>query len=419
MPKNRNRKKTHVAVRNITAMPNVFTPVAGRENGNKQYWRWGDDNCFPYAVAALSRRSVTHRRVMNDKADYIAGKGFIFDENNTVLKELCGCANCNRESLHDVFKKISLDYTIFGNAFLEVVTDRNGSFLSFFHQDATKCRISYDRRHVKLHHDWHAYTENEAKEVALFPLFEQAADGTLRSIIHYKDYEPMFEHYGVPQYIAGWKVSAIAYKTDQWNISRLDNSYQLSGVMMLAASCDSEEEAKQIVQAAETKFAGKPGQVMFIVKDPDGEDCSKFIPIQSSNEGDWKDLHDQATSDIVVAHSWFQTLSGLDYATGFNSERILNEYEVALNTVILPAQEKLLKPIRQILYSILHIDASSMQAVNKPPVTVKQPYMYIWECRKADGLDFDPDDPQQQVFLANISRVADSGENNKKQPENE
>ncbi len=130
MPKkNRNKKRTHVAVRNITAAPNVFTPIGGRENGNKQYWRWGDDNCFPYAVAALSRRSVTHRRVMNDKADYIAGKGFIFDENNTVLKELCECANCNRESLHDVFKKISLDYTIFGNAFLEVVTDRNGSFV--------------------------------------------------------------------------------------------------------------------------------------------------------------------------------------------------------------------------------------------------------------------------------------------------
>ena len=49
-------------------------------------------------------------------------------------------------------------------------------------------------------------------------------------MIHYKDYEPTFEHYGVPPYIAGFNVSAIAYKTDKWNISRLDNSFQLSGV---------------------------------------------------------------------------------------------------------------------------------------------------------------------------------------------
>lgn len=408
----RSRKKTHVAVRNNAPTPNVFTPIIGRENGNKQYWRWGDDNCFPYALSAMSRRSVTHRRVMNDKADYISGKGFILGDKDAVLKVVCENVNCKQETLHDVFKKVALDYVIFGNAFLEIVTDRRASFLSFFHQDATKCRVAYDGRHIKLHHDWHAFTENEAKKIALYPDFEEAADGTLRSIIHYKDYEPMFEHYGVPQYIAGWKVSAIAYKTDQWNISRLDNSYQLSGVMMLAASCDSEEEAKEIVNAAEKKFAGKPGQVMFIIKDGGEDDHSKFIPIQSSNEGDWKDLHDQATSDIVVAHSWFQTLSGLDYATGFNSERILNEYEVALNTVILPAQEKLLKPIRQILTNFLRVDASALQAINKPPVTAKQPYMYIWECRKADGLDYDPDDPKQQGFLASIGRVTNENTTN-------
>lgn len=28
----------------------------------------------------------------------------------------------------------------------------------------------------------------------------------------------MFEHYGVPPYIAGFSVSAIAWKTDRWNI---------------------------------------------------------------------------------------------------------------------------------------------------------------------------------------------------------
>ena len=36
------------------------------------------------------------------------------------------------------------------------------------------------------------------------------------------------------------------------------------------------------------------------------------------NDGDWKELHDQATSDIVVAHSWFRSLSGLDYSSGFS-----------------------------------------------------------------------------------------------------
>ena len=154
----------------------------------------------------------------------------------------------------------------------------------------------------------------------------------------------MFTHYGVPPYIAGFGVSAIAYKTDRWNISRLDNSFQLSGVMMLDSTVDSEAEAERVVRTAEERFAGNPGQVMFVLKEGSENDHSRFIPIASQNDGDWKALHDQAVSDIVVAHSWFRSLSGLDYASGFSAERILHEYEVALNTVILGEQASCSNP---------------------------------------------------------------------------
>lgn len=45
-----------------------------------------------------------------------------------------------------------------------------------------------------------------------------------------------------------------------------------------------------------------------------------------------------------MAHSWFRSLSGLDYLSGFDSERILHEYEIALNTLILGEQQELLEP---------------------------------------------------------------------------
>jgi len=229
-------------------------------------------------------------------------------------------------------------------------------------------------------------------------------DGTLRAIVHYKDYEPMFEHYGVPPYIAGFGVSAIAYKTDRWNISRLDNSFQLSGVMMLDSTMDDEAQAERIMRTAEEKFAGNPGQVMFVLREGAAEDHSRFIPIASQNEGDWRSLHEQATSDIVVAHSWFRTLSGLDYASGFSAERILHEYEIALNTVILGEQAELLEPIREIIGRILGADPSSLEIVNRPPTRSKPLYMKVWEARKADGLDYDPEDERQQHFLAEITK---------------
>ena len=369
---------------------------------SSEFWRWGTDNNMPEALAVLSRHSTAHRRIINDKADYISGKGFNFDSSVPLLANIVKRANGDGESLRQVLNKLAFDKSLFGNAFLEVVTNEKHSFLSLHHQDASRCRVAKDSQHILLHHDWSHFRAKEAHSLPLYPLFEKQHDGTLRSIIHYKDYEPMFEHYGVPQYIAGMNVSAIAYKTDRWNIARLDNSFQLSGVMMIDNAVDNEAEAAELARMAEQRFAGKPGQVMFVIRDESSDDNSRFIPIESQNDGDWKDLHDQATSDIVVAHSWFRSLSGLDYSTGFSAERILHEYEVALNTVILGEQSELLEPIVNAISKILQIDCSSLEIINRPPTRSKPAYMRVWEARKMDGLEYDENDEQQQLFLSEI-----------------
>ncbi|HJA98775.1 MAG TPA: phage portal protein [Candidatus Alistipes avicola] len=368
-----------------------------------QFWRWGDDNLFPAALALMSRRSTIHRRIINDKADYISGRGFVFDPEIPLLGSFINRVNGENESLRQVVNKLAFDKMLFGNAFLEIITDDQHSFLALYHQDASRCRLAKDSRHVLLHHDWSHFRTEETHSLPLYPLFEEQQDGSLRSMIHYKDYEPLFEHYGIPTYIAGMNVSAIAYKTDRWNISRLDNSFQLSGVMMLDSTAEDELQAERIMRTAEEKFAGNPGQVMFVLRDGAEQDNSRFIPITSQNEGDWKSLHEQATSDIVIAHSWFRTLSGLEYTSGFSAERILHEYEIALNTVILGKQTELMEPIREVIHRILEIDASSLAIVNCPPTRTKPAYMKVWEARKADGLDYDPLDERQQIFLAQLS----------------
>ncbi|OUN77498.1 phage portal protein [Alistipes sp. An54] len=394
--------KTAVGVANRT---DPYAVLGSTRVENDHFWRWGDDNLFPQARALMARRSTTHRRIINDKADYISGKGVICDEaRQPALAEFIGRVNGSGETLRQILNKQAFDKALFGNAFLEVVTDADHSFLSLYHQDASRCRVARDSQHILLHHNWAAFKPAEARSLPLYPTFEPQQDGTLRAMIHYKDYEPTFEHYGVPPYIAGFGVSAIAYKTDRWNISRLDNSFQLSGVMMLDSTVDNEAEAERIVRMAERKFAGNPGQVMFVIRDGGDDDNSRFIPITSQNEGDWQALHEQAVGDIVVAHSWFRTLSGLDYASGFNAERILHEYEVALNTVILAEQAELTEPIRSVIGTILGADTSSLQIVNRPPTRSKPIYMKVWEARKADGLDYDPEDPRQQYYLSEITK---------------
>ena len=52
----------------------------------------------------------------------------------------------------------------------------------------------------------------------------------------------------------------------------------------------------------------------------------------------------------------------------------------------------------------MKVDAASLQIVNRPPTRSKPIYMKVWEARKADGLEYDPEDPQQQYFLAQITK---------------
>ena len=60
--------------------------------------------------------------------------------------------------------------------------------------------------------------------------------------------------------------------------------------------------------------------------------------------------------------------------------------------------------IRALLRRTLGVDAASLQIVNRPPTRSKPLYMKVWEARKADGLDYDPDDERQQRYLSEITR---------------
>lgn len=392
----------------ITAIANRTEPllgsVAAAKSERVDIWNWGDDNMLPYALSLLARRSVAHRRIINDKADYIAGKGMVCSDKIPLLRHISESANGSGETLRSVISRLALDSAMFGNAFLEVVTDERRSFISLYHIDASKCRIAQDSAHVVVSSDWQNFKSSEAVTLALFPNFEPSEDGTLRAVVHYKSYEPMFSHYGVAPYIAGIDAAAILYKTDRWNISRIDNSFQLSGVMMLDSVVDNEAAAERVVRLAEEKFAGNPGQVLFVLRDHNEGDNSRFIPIDTTSDGDWQRLHTQAESDLVVAHSWFRSLSGLDYTTGFSADRILHEYEIALNTVIRPEQMRILEPIRHAIELVLGIDASSLDIINQAPTRSKPIYMRVWEARKADGLSYDENDPEQQLFLSQITK---------------
>ena len=159
------RIKTAVGVANRT---DPYYALGSSRVESDKFWRWGDDNLFPAALALMARRSTTHRRIINDKADYISGKGFTCDETQQPqLAAFVRCVNGRGESLRQVLGKLAFDKSLFGNAFLEAVTDTGHTFLSLYHQDASRCRVARDSKHILLHHDWTAFKPAETLNPAM------------------------------------------------------------------------------------------------------------------------------------------------------------------------------------------------------------------------------------------------------------
>ena len=393
-----------------TAGNDPYITIGSANTTSNDYWRFGRDNLFPQAIAILNRRSPVHRGIIQSKARYISGKGITCDENIPGLVDWIKSCNAFNENLREPIRRLIFDKKAFGNAYIELVTNNRRSFLNFYHHDATKCRVSKDKKYIFLHHDWTFAGGNKAdrKDIPLYPVFEDTEkDGLLRSMIHIKEYEPQFQNYGIMEWVAGLDVSAIAYKTDKWNISRLDNSFNSSGVMVVSGEFKDDQEFDDFNEAFQDEFIGegKQGKILLLQQQPGvlPDAGTRFVPIDQKTEGDWQQLHTQSTDDLIIAHGWFRSLSGIADNTGFDTNRILNEYEVALNTIILDEQDHILNLLRKILREILRIDGSSLAFINKPPATAKPMYMKIWEARKADGLPYDENNPAEQLYLASLT----------------
>jgi hypothetical protein len=339
---------------------------------SRDYISFGTDNLFPQGLAILNRRSSTHRSILNNKVIYSLGRGFI-TENNSPLEDFLLSVNNRRESLRKVLKKLFNDWYSFGNAYLEIVLMPNGQPMMFFHKDATRARIHKDREHVIFHPDWKQYEGKRkyAKTLPLYPKFEKI-DGFERSVFHFKQYEPEFCDYGIPEWVAALDAAAIGYKTNRWNLSRLENSFQVSGVLEIVGDM-SAEDAKKVKEDLADNFSGEEnvGKLLSITRQF-GESGSgtTFTPLIQTSEGEWLSLHEQSDSDLIIAHNWFRSLSGISDSTGFDTKRIRNEYQVAKNTIIGENQDAILSEIIYLINEHSGIDANALKFRNESPVNL-------------------------------------------------
>lgn len=325
---------------------------------------FGNNNLFPQYLAELKRKSSTHRSVLAQKAVFTSGAKFV--TNNETVKEYIKDVNADGESLREVFKKLADDYYTFGNAYIEGVLYDGG--LNLYHIDATTVRMSKNKKQVYVHPDWAKYNTMKDK-LNIIPLYPEMSGS--RFVMQFKDYEPTFQFYGLPDYVAALEHIAVDYEIGKWNHTKFKNGFQPSAIIEINGDMG-EEEAKKLVREAQKKFVGdgNNGKIMFIVKNGDAANANVQI-IKDDQEGSWIDLQRITDQNIVTAHRWQPSLSGLVSSGKMNNtgSEIRIAYDLAMTTVIKDTSDLLLNGLRTILFREMGFLPEELIIHYEPPIS--------------------------------------------------
>ncbi len=328
------------------------------------YIPFGNDNLFPQYLAELKRKSSTHRSVLAQKVVFTSGAKFVCKEDK--IREYIKDVNADGESLRDIFKKLADDYYTFGNAYLEGVLYDGG--VNLYHLDATTVRMSKNKKEVYIHPDWNNYKSQKDKmqRIALYPNVTSS-----RFVLQFKDYEPTFQFYGLPDYVAALEHIAVDYEIGKWNHTKFKNGFQPSAIVEINGDMG-KEEARKLVREAQKKFVGdgNNGKIMFIVKNGDTANANVQI-LKDDQDGSWIDLQQITDQNIITAHRWQPSLSGIVSSGKMNNtgSEIRIAYDLAMTTVVKETSEIILTGIQKVLYKEMGFDSSDLKIHYEPPVS--------------------------------------------------
>lgn len=343
------------------------------------------DLCRLDRLQAICNNSPTTAGIIQQKVNYFCGDGFytvpaatmsmlaslkiarseaaeITEEQVETLNEWLTNVTPEGENIEELSTKIAKDFVSFGNAFVEVQRIKVGQTKKYYLRclPVTWCRPrkaakdSIYPTHIGVSDEFEEafeVTPQEVTDLPIFPIFEKIG-GVEKSIVHLKNYEPTLIYWGIPDWVSAKIWAELEYRIPKYNQSKFENGFTPSAIISLFGSAN-QDEAQQVVRAMKECFTGTGNNSkMFIQALRDPTYKSDVQVLNSAAEGEFLNLQNMSQTNIIAAHRWSVSLTGLRTAGSLGTnQQIRSEFDIVYNTVIRPMQRlyltKLLNPIIQ------------------------------------------------------------------------
>ncbi len=272
------------------------------KKGNQPWVFWGLKNDYPQKLIKLFNESAKHGAIVTGKMSYIAGRGLNSSVNTPEAEKFIEKIN-PKERTEDFLKKVVLDSELIGGyAILCIPNYTKDKFVSFYHVEVAKIRISEDGKTIYVSDGWEKIKTGRTLKFKHYPAYESGV--FTESIIFHTFYRPGIGLYPQPEYTQGLAAIETDARVSNFHLNNLRNGFFANKIINVNSGVLAPEAQDEMERAIEDKFTSDENAGKFMLMFNDGTERAATITDLSA--GDFGEQFGQLRKDteqeIFIAH---------------------------------------------------------------------------------------------------------------------
>lgn len=328
-----NNTKFAFAALNPFVVTNVVENVA-KEVSGKDFYSWGTDNHYPDFLYDLYKNVASFQSIVNGTADFICGDEIKL---NNGLKYV----NNEEETIEELFRKVVIDYLIFGGCSIQQINDINNTTAELYYMDFQKTRTTKKNDVIFYSEDWNK-SYGRVKYL-VYPRFKKG-DKNPTSVLYFKN-EGSKDVYPTPMYSGAITDLVIQKKIGEFHLNEISNNFLSSKIISFNNGVPDDEMKQEIEKNINEKFAGSENAGRILITFADSKDNE--VSVSDLSTDSFADRYDalskRTNSQIFTAFRATPNLFGLPTeTTGFNAQEYAEAFKLYNRTVVKPIQKKMI-----------------------------------------------------------------------------
>ena len=307
--------------------------VSGRE-----YVLYGEDNKFPDYLWNGYLNTATLQAIINTLVDYVSGNQIQTD--NVRFKTR---VNKTGEDIEMLYRKIVLDYMIYGGFAIQVIKGYSGEINELYHIDFKCLRSNENNTIFYYSKDWTKYRTKVIK----YPAYNSDQK---TGILYFKG-NITRSTYPIPVYNAALIACQLERDINEYHINSINNNFTGSSIINFNNGQPNDEQKDEIEKAINEKFSGYQNASRILISYNDSSDNATTIDRVDSDSFDekYQALSDRTQQQLFTAFRCSPMLLGIDQSGNFNENEYKSAYRLFNRTVITPIQKMITKALSPVV----------------------------------------------------------------------